>query len=307
MKQFILGLLTETLNKSDEELTDLLYQASDEGEETLKEGSLDVVKKLFEEKFQKIKVDSETKLKTAQDDFHKKGKKEAMEKLESEIREKYELESETEGIELVDAVIEKYKQVDTKLTPDKVKLHETYREAEKQWKKTLKDELAAKEKEINELKTGHEKEKTWSQVSRDIRGILMNQKPVLPKNNRAAENLVNIFLESFREYEWQLGDNGEHLAIKDGKRVEDNLANIVEFKALVEKRIPEYFDLAVQDGKGSAGNESGQGGSGSSNGVPDKFESNEAYLKWIDAHPGEENIDNRIKAMENWKKQEAAS
>jgi len=301
MKQFILGLLTETLNKSDGELAELLYQKSEEGEETLKEEALDTVKRLFEEKFQKIKVDSETKLKTAQDDFHKKGKKEALEKLESDIREKYELESEVEGIELVDAVVEKFKQADTKLTPDKVKLTDTYREAEKQWKKTMKDELAAKVAEIEELKAGHEKEKTWSQVSRDIRGILLNQKPVLPKNQRAAENQVNTFLESFKDYEWQLGDNGEHLAIKDGKRVEDRMGNEVSLKALVEGRIPEHFDLAVQDPKGGAGNENDQGGPGSSNGIPDKFESEEVYNKFIDAHPGEENMDIRIEARERFK------
>jgi len=306
MKQFILGLLTETLNKSDEELAELLYQKSEEGEETLKEGALDATKKLFEEKFQKIKTDSETKLKKVQDDFHKKGKKEALDILESEVKEKYDLDLDLQGIELIDAVIEKFKQVDTKLTPDKVKLTDTFREAEKQWKKELKESLAAKEKELEELKTGFDKEKTWSQVSRDIRGILMNQKPVLPKNQRAAENLVNIFLESFKDYEWQPGDNGEHLAIKDGKRVEDRMGNEVSFKSLIEGRIPEYFDIAVQGPKGNAGNEGGPGGGGS-DGVPEKFENNEAYIKFVDAHPGEDNIDIRIKAMENWKKQEAAS
>jgi len=301
MKQFILGLLTETLNKSDGELAELLYQKSDEGEETLKEGALDEVKKLFEEKFQKIKTDSETKLKTVQDDFHKKGKKEALEKLESDIREKYGLESESEGIELVDEVIEKFKQVDTKLTPDKVKLTPTYLESEKEWRKQLKELEKTKNSEIENLKTEFQKEETWKAVDGFIEKQLATLKLVYPKNPEAALTQKELFKKQFQEYDYQLSEDGdEPIPIRDGKRVEDRFNNPVKFSQLISERASKHFDIAVQDPKGGGQNVNAPPG-GSSNGVPAKFESEAEYNKFIDAHPGIENEEIREKAYTNYK------
>ena len=300
MKQFILGLLSETLNKTLEELAELLYQKSEEGEETLKEGSLDVVKKLFEDKFQKIKVDSETKLKKVQDDFHKKGTKDALERLESEIKEKYDLESESEGIELIDAVIEKFKQVDTKLTPDKVKLTDTYREREKELMKQIKVLEKTKNEEIDNLKIEFQKEESWKTVDGFIEQKLALLKLVFPKNPEAALTQKNLFKNQFKEFDYQLTEDGdEPIPIKEGKRVENRFGDPVKLSQLIEERASKHFDLAVQDSKGGAGNETGAGTTGAGD-VPTKFASDEEYNKYLDSTTDPEK---REKAYLNFKAQ----
>ena len=297
MEKFIASLLAKTLNKSNEEIAELLYTKSDEGEETLKEGALDVVLGLYEGKIQGIKDESKSKQKEIADNFHKKGLKEASEKFETELKEKYALESDVQGIELVELLVNKYKTEDSKLTPDKVKLHETYIEREKQLKKEAAELVKAKDVEIEELKSGFIKNQAWSKVEKSIRSILMEKKPVLPKNQRAADNIVNMFLDSFSDYDWQIDDGGEHLAMKDGSRVEDKMGNALQFRSLIESRIPDFFDLHVQDPKGGAGNEPG---GVTHTDVPTSFESEEAYNKYLDSTTDPEK---REQAYKNWKAQ----
>lgn len=294
----VASFMAKTLNKPNEELAALLYSKTDEGETTLKEDAEDIALGLIQEKIQGIKEEGKAKQKEAQDNFHKKGLKEASEKLESELREKYGLESDSQGIELVDELVERFKADDSKLTPDKIKLTDTYREREKQLKKEAAELLKAKGSEIEQLKTSFEKDKKWQTVQRDIRGILMEKKPVLPKNQRVAENLVNLFMDSFSEYDWQLDDNGNHVPVKNGERVEDNLGNALQFNKLVEARILDFFDLQVQDKKGSAGNEPTDEGAGD---VPTKFASEEEYNNYID---NTTDPDKRIQAYDNWKAQQ---
>jgi len=295
MNEFIASFLAMTLNKSTEEIAELLYTKTDEGEETLKDGSLDVVLGLYESKIQGIKDESKAKQKEIADNFHKKGLKEASDKFESELKEKYGLESEEQGIELVDQLVNKFKADDSKFTPDKVKIHPTYIEREKQLKKEAADLVKAKDAEIEELKAGFVKTQAWSKVEKSIRSILMEKKPVLPKNQRAADNIVNMFLDSFSDYDWQVDDNGEHMAMKDGTRVEDKMGNALQFRSLVESRITDFFDLHVQDDKGSAGNE---GGDSTHTDVPTKFESEDAYSKYLDSTTDPEK---REQAYKNYK------
>jgi hypothetical protein len=182
----------------------------------------------------------------------------------------------------VDEIVEKFKK-GSKLEPDQVKMTDTFRDAEKQFRKQLKDKESEYQTKIGELQKGFEKDKTWNVVSKDIRKLLLESNPVLPSNQRAAENLVSLYVDSFRDYEWQVDESGDHFPVKDGKRVEDNLGNPVVFKNLVTGRVPEYFDIKKQGDKGSAGNDNKSGAG--QDGVPSSFKDDQEYLNYIYKEP----------------------
>ncbi len=282
MKEFLLGLLTKVFNKTEKEIADILFEKSEGGEETLKEGSLNEVLELYETKLKKLRDDTKGDKTKSFEDGYKKAEKEIMVKVENDLKEKYGVESDKLGVELVDEIVEKFKK-GSKLEPDQIKLSDTYREMEKQLKKEKVESVKQKEKEIEELHKTHEKEKVWNVVSKDIRKLLMESNPVLPNNQRAAENLVNMYVDSFKDYDWQAEESGDHFPVKDGKRVEDNLGNPVNFKTLVTGRVPDYFDIRKQDGKGSAGNNNKSGAS--QDGVPSSFADEKAYLDYIYKEP----------------------
>jgi len=277
----VASFLAKTLNKPDEELAELLYEKSEQGEITLKDDAEVVALGLMQDKIKGLKDDFKLKESEGTDRAYKKGFEEAASKLENELRDKYSLESGSKGIDLIDELVDRFKSSDSKLTPDKVKLHETYIEREKQLKKEAKDQEKIFQEQIDGMKASFEKEKVWSVIYKDIRKKLMEAKPVLSKNERAAENQIDLFINSFGEdYEWQLADDGSHIPIKDGKRAEDNLGNVVKYDQLITGRIPDFFDLHVQDQKGGAGNE---GGDTVHTDVPQSFESDEAYNKYINS------------------------
>lgn len=293
----VASFMAKTLNKPNEEIADLLYTKSDEGEITLKEDAETLALELIQGKLQGIKDDSKAKQKEIADNFHKKGLKEASDKFESELKEKYGLESESQGVELVDELVEKFKVVDDKMTPDKIKLSDTYMDREKELKRAAKELEDTYQKKIEDMQLGFEKQAINTVVKKDIRKILVSLKPVLPKNERAAENQVDLFIDSFDEYDWQLSEDGDHVPIKDGKRAEDALSNAVKFKQLIEGRVPEYFDIYKQDGKGSAGNETGDGGVADLD-VPKTFGGEAEYRAYLDKTT---DPDKREQAYKNYK------
>lgn len=293
-RDLILGLLTKTLNKTDEELIGLLFEKSNEGSETLKDEALTVSLDLVEKKIGKLK--STVNEKELRDSISKRVKGETMSDFEKELKEKYELESDKAGQELIDEIVNKYKVNDSEFTPDKVKLTDTYRNREKELTKQIKDLRKEFDTEKETLVKDFGKKETWNVIARDIRKKLIETDPVLPKNKKAADNLVDLFVGSFSEYEWQADGDGNHFPTKDGKRIEDKLGNEISFSSLVSDRINEYFDIPVQDKKGGAGNEGG----GTPKDVPVAFKDDAEYLKYIDNEP---DLNKRIAAKKVFQSQ----
>ena len=282
MKDLLLGLLTKMFNKTEKEIADILFEKSEDGEDVLKEGSLNEVLNLHEAKVKKLREDYKGDKTKSFEDGYKKAEKEIMVKLEGDLKEKYGLESEKLGAELIDEVVEKFKK-GSKLEPDQIKMTDAYREMEKRLKKENKDKESEYQTKITELQKGFERDKTWGVVSKDIRKLLMESNPVLPANQRASENLVSLYVDSFKDYEWQVDEAGDHFPVKDGKRVEDSLGNPVVFKNLVTGRVPEYFDIKAQNGKGSAGNDNKSGAG--QDGVPTSFKDDADYNAYIYKEP----------------------
>lgn len=201
-------------------------------------------------------------------DGYAKGKKEALETLEKEIVETFEIdtdklddESKT-GLKLVEHVVAtkaKPGQGGT-LTEDQIKATPVYQKAEQSWKKAVKDKETEWKTKYDALEVGHKKEATFSNVSQEVLKILTGMNPVLPASQAVAETWRNNFVNSFKEYDFEIQD-GRIVAMKDGKVVDDGHGSTKDFEALVKERAPQYFEFKANNGGGNAGNgKPGEGG-----------------------------------------------
>ena len=154
-KQILLGLLTKTLNRSEQEVIELLYQKDDKDELILKDGAVDEILELDSARVVNIKKNAPVP-KERLDNEYKRGVKEGLKELESTVKEKYSIDSEKLGIELIDELLaDKSKKI--KITDDDVKKHPLYLDLEKS--RVAKAEFDALKGEYDEFKTNIEKDK----------------------------------------------------------------------------------------------------------------------------------------------------
>lgn len=233
------------------------------------------------EKIQKIKKETQTKL---FDDGHKKGKSEALEDWEKAIKEKFEIDSESKGLDLINDLIAAKSKV--KLDDEKIKTSKIYLDLEKSTVPKKKYEEV--EKQFNDFRTGVEQEKIRSRVKSDARKLFLSLNPVLPKDPVKSENQVNVFLDLVTQKNWKLQDDGLHIMMNGEGRVEDEHGNPVIFDKYVQQSAKSMFDFKQQDDRGNAGNENDASGGDFS------FKSKKEYL---DAFVKEEDPKKRVEMM----------
>lgn len=257
------GLLVKAYKMADGEIDALL-----DAKTTDAEGETLVVDK------DKTRIAELTKPKAGQtfQDGYKKAKAEVLTELEGQIKEKYEIESDATGLELVETVVaEKAKTGKPKdLTDDDVRKHPAYQAAEKAHKNALKEANTTWEAKLNEQQTQFKKGEAFSAVSKKALDILGTMNPVLPANATVAANLQSAFLNVLKGYDYDLQDNGNRIVVmKEGKVVDDGHGHSLEFEKLVKDSAGGYFEFKANNGGGNAGNgkpgEGGNGGGGGNN------------------------------------------
>lgn len=262
MEDFIKGLLTKTLNKTEDELTALIYEK--QGEETkIKPNAIDLVLAEEEKRIQRIKNSVQPPVERLKGEYSK-GRKEAFEDLEKQFREKYGYDADARGLELISGYIDSLQKSGKKtkdLSDDEIKIHPAYLSAEKKWQEELKNSLDKKETEFNQFRTGIEREKKMEVVRRDIRKTLESIKPepVFPADALIRNNQIELFLNQFSGYDYEIAEDGNHVIIKDGKRFEDSLGNIRKFNDIVTDTARKFFEFKKQDSRDGAGNGQGNG------------------------------------------------
>jgi len=285
MKEFLLGLLTKVFNKTEKEIADILFEKSESGEEVLKEGSLNEVIDLWSERVKKLEGDFKTKESETFSKGYKKAEGEIMTDFEKKLRDKYELESEKFGLELIEEIVDKFKKPSKLDDPEKIKLTDVYRTMEKQLRKEIDDIKEHHKQEVDELKSGYDKKGRLETISKEVRKLFLESNPVLSENSKIAENQTDSFIKVFLDQydDWEIDDSGDHFPVKDGKRAEDNLGHPLSIKNLVPERVKDYYDIKVQDGKGGAGNDDTKGAS--QDGIPTSFKDEQDYLDYIYNEP----------------------
>jgi len=247
-KTILIGVLTKTLNKSEQEATDLLYQ-QDGDELIVKESAMDDILSLDAKRVENIKKNAPVSADRLKNEYGR-GKKEALDELESTLKDKYSIDSDKQGVELVDSILSA-KSKPTKLSDDEVKKHPLYLDLEK--KRVAREEYEKLESDYNNYKNTVEKTKKFSTVKGIARSVLQELKPIVSENPTVARTREEDFLAKFEAYEYQL-DSDTPIVIKpDGTRLEDGHGNAKPFKEFVRELAMMNYDFPKQDDKGNTG------------------------------------------------------
>ena len=200
------------------------------------------------------------KLSTDKTNQYNRGLKEASLKLEKAIREKYDIDSDLTGVELVDFVIgQQLEGADTKDTgdvmkhPDVIKLINEHGKA-----------LKAKDKEWSSKLTEKESEVSRAMLFGKVKNVALSEfealKPILSEDARKASAQKEIFVRELEKSNYQ--DDGGNIIVLGGNNeiMKDEHGHPVSFSDHVRKVAETYFDFRAADDRSSPGNRDSSGG-----------------------------------------------
>lgn len=245
IQKILTGVLAKTLNLGDGEIAELIKDG-----EGVKES--DVIQKILDldvQRVEKIKTSVDGKEKFQEG--YKKGKEESLSKLEKQIKEKYGIQSEKLGVELVEEIItEKSKPVETE--EETVKRSKTYQDLETRLKGELKTQKETYEQQIADINSQTQREKTLSVANKKALDIFAGLEPVLPTSKQVADNQIGWFLKSMEEYDFDVQDD-RIVVMKDGKVVQDGHGNSRTFDDIVKEKAGKFFEFKKNNGSGNDG------------------------------------------------------
>ena len=231
------GFLSKTLKMEAEDVASLYNEAGE------------LVSLTAAEKADAARV---SKLKEDNDSQYKRGQKEVASKLEAKLKERYDIESELTGVELVDHIltneIEKVKGSGEDITanPEYLKLKlendKALKAKDKEWQKKLE-----------ERESEFKRESVFTRVKDRAFAELDNLLPILPEDARKAQRWKEKFIEEFRSFDYQEQDGG-FVILKDGKPIQDSHGYTKSFADHVKETASDFFDFHAAEQRSSAGN-----------------------------------------------------
>lgn len=265
-KSILTGLLSKAYKMDNGKIAELLQ----DGEDVDQGKVLDELLNFDASRVDNIKKTIDTSGKFQEG--YAKAKKEVREDFEKEIKEKYQIESDKIGTDLIDSVLtDRLSKVETKgkLTDDDVKRHPVFQDLESRYKTDIKAKENEWMEKVNEIQNQHKTEKTFSVVRNKGLQMLDSLNPVLPTNAEIAGNQKNWFLNALKDYEFDLQENDRIVVMKDGKVVTDQHGNSLDFPELIKGTASKFFEFQQNNGGANSGNgnEGVQQGS-NSNGYP---------------------------------------
>jgi hypothetical protein len=245
----LMSVMSKTLNLTNEQLTDMLYESGESGEKKLKENAADVLINADAERVTKLKEAKKDHL----DNFHKKGYSEAMQKLESDFFDKTGYKSDKKGLELFLEYADMQKNAKIKLSDDEFKLDSRFLEAEKNWKSTMNNELQkvklSYDQKLSSFENEFKKTKLFSEIEKNLPKNIK-----WPENEKAKANQKQAFLNSIQnDFDFDFIDDGNVIVKKGDSRLEDKHGNLIEFTDFIKNMSSDYFDF-VEESKPSNNN-----------------------------------------------------
>lgn len=274
-KELFTAFLGKTLNLTADEVASLFTKTEDV--EELKPEALETLLKKDAAKIKTLKDEG----KTLFDNGFKKAESTVLAKLEKEIKEKYGVNSEKQGIELVEEIVTaKAKKSD--LEEDKVKTHPFYLKQESEWTKKISET----EKAWKEKYEGFEKEiarkEMFSEISKTADAILTELKVILPTDPTKAANQKRLLFDELRQYDY-LDQEGKKIIMKEGKRLENAHGVPIDLKAFIDEKSSQYWERETGTArKGSGGSNDEQSGKGGNTTVANPKTEDE-YIKAMGA------------------------
>ena len=281
MKTIITGLLSKAYNFDNGKIAELFK----DGETELSEDQQkEILQKLLEEDAKRVEaIKKSVDTKPAFQDGFKKAQGEILTKFEKDLKEKFGLESDKMGIELVEELVSKKSEGGQggDLTEDAIKRSKVFQDMESNLKKQITTVKTEYETKINEIQDGYKAEQTFSNVSQKALQIFNGLNPILPQNKTVADNQVKFFVNTLKDFKFDVQDERIVVMDKDGKVLEDGHGNSRSFEDIVKETASGLFEFKANNGGSGSGNGGqGQGGSGSSyaGNVPKTFEELEKVM-----------------------------
>ena len=243
-KTLLLGFLSKTLNMDEAAVTEAVYK-----DDAVAEDALTKLLALDVDRVKKVKGDT----KSLFDNGYKKAEKEVLEKLETQIKQEYGLETDLQGIDLVKDLVAK-KSVKSAVKDDEIKVHPLFLGLEKKKNEEQKAQKDDYEKQITDLKTGITRNQKLFRIKEDAKRIFTGLNPVISENATVAANREKDFLSKFDAFDYELDDRGNHLIMNAGARMEDGHGNPVTFENFVKEQASLYYDFKKQEQRDGAGN-----------------------------------------------------
>ena len=282
MKTIITGLLSKAYNFDNGKIAELFKDGETELSEQQQTEILNKILEIDAQRVENIKKSVDKK--DAFQDGFKKAKSEVLTDFEKGLKEKFGIESDKTGLELVEEVVSKKSEGGQggDVTEDAIKRSKVFQDMESNLKKqitTVKNEYETK---INEIQDGYKAEQTFSNVSQKALQIFNGLNPILPQNKTVADNQVKFFVNTLKDFKFDVQDERIVVMDKDGKVLEDGHGNSRSFEDIVKETASGLFEFKANNGGSGSGNggQQGQGGSGSSyaGNVPKTFEELEKVM-----------------------------
>ena len=206
---------------------------------------------------------------------YNRGLKEASQKLEKELKSKYEVESELQGVELVDSIVLS-KVEETKGSTKDISKHPEMLKARADWEKEQKkrdegwqEKLEAKDKEFT---------KTMLQTKCVAKGIMLldELKPILPEEPYKAAQWKQVFINDLVSNNFQEHDNDFIVLDKEGNPLKDAHGYDRKFKEFHKEIADKYFSYQKAEDRSSSGNKDS---TGATPGMPKNIDEAEKELR----------------------------
>lgn len=236
------GFLSKTLKMDDEELASLYNEA---GELT----SLTAAEQADTARVTKLKEDQASQ--------YKRGQKEVASKMEAQLKDKFGVDSDLTGVELVDFILTtELEKVKGKGDED-ITAHPEYLKLKSESDRMLKAKDKEWQKKIEDLELKHARESMFSKVKERAFAELDNLRPILPEDAKKAQKWKEKYIEDLRAYDFTEQD-GMFVVLKDGKPLQDSHGYNKSFADLVKETAAEFFDFQTAESRSSAANQQTQ-------------------------------------------------
>ena len=281
MKTIITGLLSKAYNFDNGKIAELFKDGETELSEQQQTEILNKILEIDAQRVENIKKSVDKK--DAFQDGFKKAKSEVLTDFEKGLKEKFGIESDKTGLELVEEVVSKKSEGSQggDITEDAIKRSKVFQDMESNLKKQITTVKTEYETKINEIQDGYKAEQTFSNVSQKALQIFNGLNPILPQNKTVADNQVKFFVNTLKDFKFDVQDERIVVMDKDGKVIEDGHGNSRSFEDIVKETASGLFEFKANNGGSGSGNGGqGQGGSGSSyaGNVPKTFEELEKVM-----------------------------
>lgn len=236
-KKLLQGFLSKTLKIGTEDLASLYNEADELVDLSIAE-----------------RADSERvkKLSGVGTDQYKRGIKEGASKVEKAVKEKYDIDSELEGVELIDFLLTE-KIAEVKGTTDDITKHPEFLKHQHEWEKQQKAKDKEWQQKIEDKERDFQKRSVLSKIEKRALDELDRLRPILPEDAKKAQRWREKYIEEFRVFDYQEKD-GDFIMIKDGEPVKDSHGHMVTFEDFARDTAGSYFDFKAADDRSSAGN-----------------------------------------------------